>query len=135
MMQADGIPTLRLRTLRTLTRHGASLAVVHVSTPLGELAEQLCDPQVWVCAVDEAGTLQGVLSRDEALRALRADPDGWVSDHMTRSSVSLHAETDIAEACAAVEASGVDHVLVVTAHGHLLGVVRAALLATYSRAA
>ena len=30
----------------------------------------------------------------------------------TRSSISLHAETDIAEACATVEAEGADHVLV-----------------------
>lgn len=135
MMQADGVPTLRLTTLRTLTRHGASLAVVHVSTPLADLVDQLCDPQVWVCAVDDAGTLQGVLSREAALRAVRSDPEGWVADHMTRSSVSLHAETDLAEACATVEAEGADHVLVVTAQGHLLGVVQAALLATSSHAA
>jgi len=134
-MQAAELPTLRLTTLRTLTRHGASIAVVHVSTPLADVLEMLGDPQVWVCAVDDAGNLQGVLSREEALRALRDDPDGWVADHMTRSSMSLQAETDIAEACAAVKAEGADHVLVVTAQGHLLGVVQAAVLATYSRAA
>ena len=135
MMHAADVPTLRLTTLRTLTRHGASLAIVHVSTPLADLLEPLVDPHAWICAVDDAGMLMGVLSREEALRALRDDPEGWVTDHMTRSSISLHAETDIAEACAAVEAEGADHVLVVTAQGHLLGVVQAAVLATYSRAA
>jgi CBS domain-containing protein len=135
MTYAADLPTLRLTTLRTLTRHGASIAVVPVSTPLTDLVELLGDPQVWVCAVDDAGTLMGVLSREGALRALKRDPGGWVADHMTRSSVSLHAETDISEACATVEAKGADHVLVVTAQGHLLGVVQAAVLATYSHAA
>lgn len=135
MMHAADVPTLRLTTLRMLTRHGASLAVVHVSTPLADIVEILIDPQVWICAVDDAGTLQGVLSREEALRAVKTEPEGWVADHMTRSSVSLHAETEIAEACATVRAEGADHVLVVTAQGHLLGVVQTAVLATYARAA
>jgi predicted transcriptional regulator len=135
MMHAADVPTLRLTTLRTLTRHGASLAIVHVSTPLCDVAMLLVDPQAWICAVDDAGTLMGVLSREAALRAIKRDPEGWVADHMTRSSLSLHAETDIAEACATVEAEGADHVLVVTAQGHLLGVVQAAVLATYSHAA
>lgn len=154
MMQADGVPTLRLTTLRMLTRHGASIdlraplrergaphvreacsfAVVHVSTPLADVLDELGDPQVWICAVDDAGTLQGVLAREAAVRALRADPEGWVADHMVRSSVSLAAETDVAEAYATAKAKGVDHVLVVTAQGHLLGVVQAEILATYSHA-
>lgn len=135
MTLAIDLPTLRLTTLRTLTRQAAPLAVVHVSTPLEDLAPLLVDHRVWVVAVDDAGVLRGVLSHAAAIGALRVDPDGWVADHLARSSITLDAESEIAEAAATVEAAGADHVLVVSSRGHLLGVVDTTLLGTYHRAA
>ena len=135
MTYANDLPTLRLTTLRTLTRHAPPLAVVHVSTPLANLEPMLVDERSWVVAVDDDGILRGVLSHDDAEYALRIDHDGWVTDYMARSSITLDAECEIAEACAAVEAEGVDHVLVVSPGGELLGVVLAGVLATYQHAA
>ena len=68
------------------------------------------------------------------MRALKNDRDGWVSDHMARGSIILDAECELDEAWAAVEAEGADHVLVVSAHGDLLGVVLSGVLATYRAA-
>ena len=135
MTYASELPTLRLTTLRTLTRHAPPLAVVHVSTPLADLEPVLADERAWVVAVDDEGVLCGVLSHDEAARALQLDQDGWVTDHMGRASIALDAECEIAEAHAAVVARGADHVLVVSPQGELLGVVLARVLATYQRAA
>lgn len=135
MAYASDLPTLRLTTLRTLTRHSAPLAVVHVSTQLADLAPLLADHRVWIVAVDDGGQLCGVLSHADAIHALGREPDGWVADHMARSSIALPAETDIGEACAAIESAGADHVLVHSANGELLGVVIAAVLASYRQAA
>jgi predicted transcriptional regulator len=131
----EDVPTLRLTTLRTLTRHAPPLAVVPLSTPLSDLAQILLDHRVWIVAVDDNGILCGVLSGDDAVRALKNDRDGWVSDHMSRGSIMLEAECELDEAWAAVDAEGADHVLVVSAHGDLLGVVLANVLATYRAAA
>lgn len=143
MTLAADLPTLRLTTLRTLTRHAAPIAVVHLSTPLADLAAHLVDHRTWVVAVDDAGVLRGVLSCVDALRALRTDPEGWLADHLARqgadatprTSITLDAEAEIAEAAAAVAAAGADHVLVVSARGHLLGVVEANVVGAYRRAA
>ena len=131
----DEAPTLRLTTLRTLVRHAPPLAVVPLSTPLADLAEVLIDHRVWIVVVDTDGMLAGVLSSENAMRALRCDPDGWVSDHMARASILLSAEADIDEAWAAVIHEDADHVLVASAHGDLLGVIQTSLLATYREAA
>ena len=134
-MIQDEAPTLRLTTLRTLVRHAPPLAVVPLSTPLADLAEVLIDHRVWIVVVDETGMLAGVLSSDNAMRALTCDPDGWVADHMARSSILLSAEADIDEAWAAVIHEDADHVLVASAHGDLLGVLQTSLIATYRREA
>lgn len=131
----DEAPTLRLTTLRTLVRHAPPLAVVPLSTPLTDLAEILLDHRVWIVVVDAAGMLTGVLSGEDALRALKCDPDGWVADHMERSSILMGAEADIEDAWAAARAEDASHVLVASAHGDLLGVIQTPLLATYRRAA
>ena len=131
----DEAPTLRLTTLRTLVRHAPPLAIVPLSTPLSDLAEVLIDHRVWIVVVDKAGMLEGVLSSDNAMRALKCDPDGWVADHMARSSILLPAEADIEEAWAAVIHQDADHVLVASARGDLLGVIQTSLLATYREAA
>jgi predicted transcriptional regulator len=135
MTYATELPTLRLTTLRTLTRHAAPLAVVHVSTPLADLADVLLDHRVWIVVVDDGGVLCGVLSGDDAVRALRCDPEGWIADHMERSSIILDAECELDEAWAAVRSAGADHVLVVSANGDLLGVLLANLLLAYRHAA
>lgn len=131
----DEAPTLRLTTLRTLVRHAPPLAVVPLSTPLADLVEVLIDHRVWIVVVDDQGMLAGVLSSDNAMRALKCDPDGWVADHMARSSILLSAEADIDEAWGAVIHEDADHVLVASAHGDLLGVIQTSLLATYREAA
>ncbi|MBA3464007.1 MAG: CBS domain-containing protein [Deltaproteobacteria bacterium] len=135
MTYATELPTLRLTTLRTLTRHAPPLAVVHVSTPLEDLLPALLDHRVWVVVVDDSGVLCGVLSGDDAVRALKCDPGGWVADHMARSSIMLDAECELDEAWDAVRAENADHVLVVSAKGELLGVLLANLLSTYRNAA
>ena len=135
MTYATELPTLRLTTLRTLCRHAPPLHVVHVSTPLEDLVPALLDHRVWIVVVDDKGVLCGVLSGDDAVRALRVDPDGWVADHMARSSIMLDAECELDEAWAAVRFEGADHVLVVSAKGELLGVLLSNLLATYRHAA
>lgn len=131
----DEAPTLRLTTLRTLVRHAPPLAVVPISTPLADLADVLLDHRVWIVVVDQEGMLAGVLSSENAMRALACDPDGWVADHMARSSILLSAEADIEEAWGAVIHQDADHVLVASAHGDLLGVLQTSLLATYRDAA
>lgn len=135
MTYATELPTLRLTTLRTLTRHAPPLAVVHVSTPLADLVPVLLDHRVWVVVVDDSGVLCGVLSGDDTVRALRCDPEGWIADHMERSSIMLDAECELDEAWAAVRAEGAEHILVVSARGELLGVLLANLLSTYRHAA
>ncbi len=135
MTSATELPTLRLTTLRTLTRHAPPLAVVHVSTPLADLADVLLDHRVWIVVVDDNGVLCGVLSGDDAVRALRCDPEGWIADHMERSSIMLDAECELDEAWMAVRSEGAEHVLVVSAKGELLGVLVANVLAAYRDAA
>lgn len=105
------------------------MAAVHVSTPLVDLTPLLHDPRVWVVVVDAEGVLAGVMSHETAVQAVLADPEGWVTDHMHRTSIALDAEAEIAEAAAVAAAHRADHVVVVSARGELLGIVSSVDLA------
>jgi CBS domain-containing protein len=110
---ADETPTQRLYTLRRLLKGTAPPLIFDESTPL-EMVERalLASPSSLAVVVDASNSLCGVFSRSER----------GTSCTSTRA-VILEPETEVEGASHTMDTEHVEHVLVVTSAGELLGVV------------
>lgn len=110
-----------------------SFATLDASATVGEAVEQLlATTQREFPVTDGAGRLRGVLTRDGMIRALTATgPDTPVLDVMERDVATINYRSPLADAVAALQASGQPLVGVVDDSARVVGIVTLENLAEY----
>jgi predicted transcriptional regulator len=119
--RTQDMPTLRLWTLRKLLAHTPPPLVFDQASPIGVIADALAETRnALAVLVDPAQNFRGILSHELVARGERTTPADQV---MTTRTTVMEPEADVEAAVAMIREYELDHVLVVTANGRLLGVL------------
>jgi len=93
---------------------------------LGEVAERMTELNVGAVVVKDFGTLIGILTERDLLKAMAArvhSSDARVREWMTVEPVTAAADTDVEEAARVMLERGFRHLPVLDDGGHVIGVV------------
>ena len=131
--------SLRVRSIAAVT--GRRLATIAADAPLRQAARMLAaTPVSLVVVCNPGGTMVGVLSKTDIVRALGRDPEGAASvpaaEAMTRDAVFCRPDDTIDEALRKMSARGLVHMPVVGDDAKPVGVMEArdALRALFTHA-
>jgi len=93
---------------------------------LGEVAERMTAKNVGAVVVKDHGTLIGILTERDLLKAMAArvhSSEARVRQWMTEDPVTTTSDTDVEEAAQVMLEHGFRHLPVLDGDGHVLGVV------------
>jgi len=93
---------------------------------LGEVAERMTELNVGAVVVKDFGTLIGILTERDLLKAMAArvhSSDARVREWMTIEPVTAAADTEVEEAARVMLERGFRHLPVLDDGGHVIGVV------------
>jgi len=93
---------------------------------LGEVAEQMTAKNVGAVVVKDFGTLVGILTERDLLKAMAArvhSSEARVRQWMTVDPVTARSDTDVEEASRVMLENGFRHLPVLDDEGHVTGVV------------